>query len=567
MIPMAVFQNLVRDNTIDSANKLEQELIAFLSGEYEILHSYPAGVITRDYVIPVLNLINQKVESSKPYPISFPCKIECNYNNSEHNQLIGYVFSANKEYYAAKRIHSYFMNSKNSVTFLLDKYYSFLRSSTNNVGKSLGTEHQRNDRLLSKIGHYSSFTFNHAIPILDYLNELAEKEDFRYSMKVYGGTLKSSSSGKDKESNLGLEPEVIYHIKKEKIYTDAKNIDTLQAPLDKYISIKKDHFIECYKMSKWAYMIHVYLIHLFQKSGKICLEEKTSNETNEYFIEEFDAHEVWTFWYNSPKKSNSYYAEFSKAVEELSNIYFFIIGLKPSEIKNIFILPNTRHTDRNYNILKKYNETYEMPDESGQEKKIFTIYDNLYHIYKPDTNDTSNHRSGKYYVYIKKQYANYFIEKENLSIYPKAFANISPKTSYSQIHFYELLYDYLPYDTACNTTKKILISKLAFKTGKIDIADWKVNMYFKYINPAKNSCITMMYKQVVRNNCFMYDLIRSFIQPAIKKLNVELKNSGEDMGYKVSFNENTKGKSQLPYMQFCLAPIDDALNHIITVEN
>ncbi len=560
MIPIAVFQNLVWNNTINSANKLVQEFTAASQSDYEILHPYPASVITRDYVLPVLELINEKAECRYPaYPLSFPCKVEYVYNNKEHHKLMGYIFSADREFYAAKRIYTYFSNSCDNATFLFDKYHSFLRSSTQNVSKFLGTNHERNDKLIAKIGPYISFTFNHAIPILDHLNELASKENFRYSMKVSGGILETN----DDCINSSLAPEVIYHIKKEKIETNANNINSY--PEDIYYGIKKKLSIECYKMSKWAYLIHIYLMHLFQKKGEICLVEKTNKKTNEYFVEEFDAKRVWAFWYNSAIQTNSYFAEFRKAVEELNNIYIFMIGLEPSEFKNIFLLPNTSYNDENYDISRKYNEKKSMLDKLNQSKDIYTVYDSFYKIYGLDTKEAPNVdlnlSNKKYYVYIKKQYANYFIEEENLSKYPKEFAHISPKTSYSQMNFYELLYDYLPYDSADNnTTIDIPISKLAFKTGKIDIADWKVNMYFEDINPAMNRCISVMYKNVVRNHRFVYEFEHLFIQPAIKKLNAKLKETGNIRGYKAYLYKNEDSKSKIPHVEFSLVPIEDALH-------
>lgn len=559
-IPIAVYQNLVWNNSIDSANKLVEELTAASRSEYEILHPYPASVTTRDYVLPVLELINEKAEGRYPsYPLSFPCKLEYIYNNKEHHKLMGYIFSVNREYYAAKRIHTYFMKSNDYATFLFDKYYSFIRSSKRKVDHFLGTDHERNNKHIAKLGPYLSFTFNHAIPILDHLNELAANEDFRYSMKVSGGTLETNNNS----INPSLAPEVLYHIKKEKLQTNTDNISSSSE--DRYYSIKKNLSIECYKMSKWAYLIHIYLMHLFQKKGKICLEEKTNNQINKYFVEEFDAKKVWAFWYNSAIQTNSYFTEFTKAVEELNNIYIFMIGLEPSEFKNIFLLPDTSCNDENYDISRKYNKKYHMFDKSNQQKDIYTVYDSFYKIYgldtKEDSNADSNLSNKKYYVYIKKQYANYFIEEKNLSEYPKAFAHLSPRTSYSQMKFYELLYDYLPYDSPYNnTTIDIPISSFAFKTGKIDIADWKVNMYFNDINPAMNRCISVMSKNMVRNHRFVYELEHLFIQPAIKKLNVKLKETGNSKGYKTCLHENTDSKSKIPHVVFSLVPIEDALN-------
>ena len=170
----------------------------------------------------------------------------------------------------------------------------------------------------------------------------------------------------------------------------------------------------------------------------------------------------------------------------------------------------------------------------------------------------SNHNS--YYIYIKKTYTDFFLQTENIMEYPKKLISISSKTSYSQIIFYELLYEYLPYDTEVTETHiDISLSDFVFKTGKIDIADWRFqNLQKKYAKTANWKCT--VFNELLKTNQykrFLSDLNRYFVEPTIDNINIYLKEAGINRRYTASFHMN---ETDSPFIRFRLVLNDNIMD-------
>ena len=106
-----------------------------------------------------------------------------------------------------------------------------------------------------------------------------------------------------------------------------------------------------------------------------------------------------------------------------------------------------------------------------------------------------------------------------------------------------------------NKTADISIPRLAVITGKIDIADWKVNQHFKDIDPTNSNYINQIYHKVIRTGRFAFDLKRFFLQPNLKLFNEYLKaNHGE---YTYEYNDDNSTNPQIPSIQFTLVPLSE----------
>lgn len=481
-IPLNVFRNLVWDDTMNSGSKLAQELQTFADSpdSYQPMHMYPAGVLTRDYVRPTLEIINQKVREHNSSSLSLPCIVESVYDNKAHHQLIAYRFSLSREYFVALCLYP--ILQKRCLSIPIGTLSELIKTPENTV--SLLKNKIGAHTLFSK-EEQAAFTSDHVIPILNYLNEIAADNSAgtRYNMVI------SCIPQIHQDAYT-----VIYNFN-----VNGPNMSDIND--ETYINLKSNLPFAFYKMSKWAYLIHLYLMNLFQNLEVPDSKDENNDSSQNYLVEKLDAREVWEFWYNSPINSNSYFSEFAKAVDELQDIYISIKALGKS--KRIYVLPEY--------FARKHSDHY----------KLYEKWDFI---------------NKKYYVHINSAFANYFVNPDRCLNYPKVLAHIFPRTGYSQIRLFELLYSSLPYTSGIGEIKNISIYKLAITTGKIDIIDLRV----RYIDLATAEFMKKVYADFIKNNpCFAQNLNDLFIQPSIKLLNTKLAEWNYNLKYAAEFSKNS----------------------------
>ena len=503
-IPIEVYCNLIGDDTINSGEKLLEQINLYKSNNYEVRYTYSARIITRDYVQAVLKIINAQC--------AIPISAIPQYKKTALNKISSYEFDFDNVY-LAKHLQLLFSDYKKSVTIISG---SFNKLQT----KTLPNDKSEMKNLLEKLnsGEYNSstreernkLTNRYALPIHHYLNQF---EIDALSNQKYELYIKY-----DKYWNEHYQPSYTYTLNT----SDSTPVPT--ETTETYMSIKKAVPLERYKMSKYTYLIHIYLMHLLSEQNRIVLDINTvqTGKKETHYILEFDAKKVWDFWHNNTPICKSYFSEFIKAVEELKNIIFI------NNTNQIFLLPEEKK-------------------EKNKEKK--KLYSNLVN---------SNHNS--YYIYIKKTYTDFFLQTENIMEYPKKLISISSKTSYSQIMFYELLYEYLPYDTEVTETHiDISLSDFVFKTGKMDIADWRFqNLQKKYAKTANWKCT--VFNELLKTNQykrFLSDLNRYFVEPTIDNINIYLKEAGINRRYTASFHMNV---TDSPFIRFSLVLNDNIMD-------
>lgn len=512
-IPLNVFQNLVWNNNIISGSELLDEIIAAQYSNYEVQHFYPAAVLTRDYIRRLMPIINGETEKKPSYSLRFPCTVTCVYAKTDNNKLTGYLFSANREHYLAQRLEPILLkryDTGQSLSISHSAFSKLLQSSTNNIEKFFSGNYynhrQWNEKheLISK-DKLITFTSNHLIPVFNYLNEIAETKscDYRCVMQLHC----------EPRSNQKRKFELNYRIAYKNIQNNVSNQNSNDGKNNYYFNLKPNQTVAYNKMHKWTYLIHIYLINEF-KTNSLYLKLNINNDNTIYFITELDAKKVWNFWFHSPSKSNSYFSEFSNAVEELKNLIVFPFKNKHFKISKILI---------------------------GNEKD--STSENLYII-----NDLGD---GKYCVGIKKSVLRIFTHINFL--YPKEFSHIPPKTSYSQMRFFELLYEHLPYDSTDKKTIEITIAELVFITGYINTDD----RYISVVHSDSNDFYNSLYKEIINTNNFATNLDKVFIQPAVHKLNMELKNLNIVQRYDATFQTELSTGIKIPNIRFSLVPVEE----------
>lgn len=559
-IPLDVFRNFIKDNTIDTADKLEEELLKFSRGGYEILHPYPAGVITRDYVLPAIKRINdENRKKGSSYSLTFPCMVESRYSDTSRKEFSGYRFSANRELYAAKRLHQYmqehykFFHTK-KLSLTLDTFSIFLQSPKQNLKKIIEKQNSAYINLVYD-NEQISFTLSHIIPVLNYLNEISNEnsDSTRYNMRV---CCKKSNKQIPEQKYIREEiaNNVTYEITIEEI-TNEKSTDNTDCPnptivlKDPYFNLNTSSTIVYYKMSKWAYLLHVYILNSLHESKISYTETSLQEKQTEYRVIELDANAVWTFWYNSSLTSTSYHSDFVKAVDELNNTVQYTVRSDSSKIRKRWILPNTSCNDKNYNIVRP--QKYEITNVSGNHVTCYATYKQLYKI--------AASPNGKYYVYLHNRDAQMFSFTKGIVKYPKKLIQLSARTSYSQIRLFEFLYNlFNKMITNNNKTVDISISRLAAITGKVDIGDWKINQHFRDIDPTDNNYLNRIYHKVIRTKRFAYDLNRFFLQPNLELFNTYLRTDYKNYNceYQISIKSNSDN-SQISFIQFALVPLNE----------
>ena len=281
-IPLEVLQNLIYDETIDTGSRLNHECYVSSQPDYGVLHSYSAGALIRDYLSPAIELIMPTMPAHKgnaPHSLHFPISPEIVYDRKNHNKLLGYRFRINKELYLAQRIdtvmryHAHNAYRKFSVSHRI--FNKLLNSPRKNITKEFENqkyEDWENPYISTDVR--DAFIYAHAIPTLKELNEIATQAsyNFRYSLLISCDLKKRNTY------------QVTYHFTVTELETPAESANLPTNSV--YFGLKHKQPITCYKMSKWAYLIHVYLIHLFRKTGEICLEETLNGRSQKNYIKE-----------------------------------------------------------------------------------------------------------------------------------------------------------------------------------------------------------------------------------------------------------------------------------------
>ncbi len=585
-IPVCVLQNLVWNTNITSGKMLINEIINFehTPEKYKPVHSVSTNVLTSKYIRPALKRINQQVSDeiikNQPSELSLPYKVELIASKDEKSP--SYRFSPYRELYTAQRLYAYFEEQTlNELSLHKVTFHRLFSSDTSSMKSFLSKCRKNKKNPPLSVTKQLEYTSDHVIPVLNLLNQITEEKEktIKYTLDI----IYSASQP------TGYQATYVFHRHETPSDTGTSKVDNST----KYYSTKKAKPIYYYKMSKWAYLLHIFLFHIYQQEG-FCKAEITYDKTNtKDTIVELDAKKMWDFWYliphddtnpflteeekkkieekgnertNTGKKKTgvasphtSFYNEFEKAIEEINNLYILKIGAGETKAK-IFLLPDLRSRDEIKADKKKsrikYNTSYET--NNG---KISTTYQRLYHTSKNPT-------TGKYLIQINTNLFVFIKKNKCTSTYPKAYAHFFPKASYSQIRLLEYLSEDLPEEMSLleylsenlpeDNKKETSLPMLATITGKFDISDYKINKHFANLDLMEKP-VAKLFTSYKYHHRFGYLFYEQFIKETITRLNGRFQELGCTTGYETKFSPISSKDPEIPSIEFTLVPIDVAI--------
>jgi len=553
-LPACVLQNLVWNKNITSGKDLKSENYYFkcYRAEYKPVHSISTNVLSSKYIRPALKKINEQVENAiinnNTADLSYPYKVEL--ITSKDKKVVSYRFSPNRERYTALRLYAYF-EGQNSGKKTLDKlslsritFHNLFHSPIRDAEWLINTYRSVQNPSLSEAKQLE-YTSNHVIAILNHLNQIAEEKEkkVKYTLDIIYSAPQPT----------GYQATYVFHRQE----TSGKtNVSTANNSAY-YYSTEKTKPIFYYKMSKWAYMLHVFLFHIYQQE-EFCKATITYDNGNiKDTVVELDAKKMWDFWYHIPDHTNPYLTEEDKKEIERRGNERTNTGKKRTGITS----PHTSFYNEFEKAIKEINNFFILKtDGDGAEKaptifllpdKIHTTYQKLYHTYK-------NPANGKYYIQINVELFEDMVSHKCTSTYPKAYAHFFPKTSYSQMRFLEYL---LPHTTILDKNIFFSVPLLSIATGNFDISYYKINKHFSDLNSTDQigTPEEKLFTSYERHHTLGYLFYEQFIKETITKLNKRLQVLGSTVGYKTAYITGSSQVPVVPSIKFSLAPIDAAL--------